>query len=187
MHDKISTYLELLSNTLAAIAKDEIEDFVREVERACAGGKQVFLFGNGGSAATASHLACDFQKGIGRESDRKFRVLSLNDCVPIMTAWANDTAYENIFAEQLETFVQPGDLVIGISASGNSPNVLKAIEVGNREGAITYGIAGFQGGKLAGLARKSLIIPCDNMQVIEDAHLILGHIVYTCLIKVRPR
>ena len=184
MVNLIEDYLDLLKKTLAAFPTEEIADFVRVIERAYLEGKQIFLFGNGGSAATASHLACDFQKGIGGESSRKFRAMSLNDCVPVMTAWANDTDYSNVFARQLETFVQPGDVVIGISASGNSPNVLEAVEVGNAKGAITYGVTGFQGGKLAKLAQKTIVVRCDNMQVVEDVHLILGHIVYTCLRKV---
>ena len=187
MSEIISNYLDLLSENLASLSMEEVQDFVRAVETAYVDGKQVFVFGNGGSAATASHMVCDLQKGIGGESERKFKVLSLNDCVPIMTAWANDTDYANVFAKQLETFVRPGDLVIGISASGNSPNVLKAIEVANDKGAITYGVTGFQGGKLASLAKKSLIVRCDNMQVIEDIHLVIGHIVYTYLRKVYLR
>lgn len=183
MINAIKDYLDLLRKTLDGLSMDEITAFMGEIERAYREGKQVFLFGNGGSAATASHTACDFQKGVGSEMGHKFKVLSLNDCVPIMTAWANDTDYSNIFSEQLETFVQPGDVVVGISASGNSPNVLKGIEVGNRKGAVTIGITGFQGGKLVGLAQKSVVVRCDNMQVIEDVHLVLGHIVYAWLRK----
>ena len=183
MISMIKEYLDLLQKTLSSIPAEEIEAFVRAIERAYLDGKQVFLFGNGGSASTATHTACDLQKGVGGEAERKFKVLSLSDSIPIMTAWANDTDYSNIFANQLEAFVQPGDLVIGISGSGNSPNVLKAIELANSRGAITYGLTGFQGGKLAQLARKSIVARCDSMQVIEDVHLILGHIVYTCLRK----
>ena len=183
MLSKIKNYLDMLQDTLSAIPIEEIGDFVDTIERAYAEGKQVFLFGNGGSAATASHLACDLQKGVAGFVEQKFRVLSLNDCIPIMTAWANDTDYSNVFARQLETFVSPGDVVIGISASGNSTNVLEAIEVGNEKGAVTYGVTGYEGGKLVGLAKKSLVVRCDNMQVIEDVHLILGHIVMTCMMK----
>ncbi len=155
-------------------------DLVRD---AYVSNKQVFIMGNGGSASTASHLACDLQKGIGGLGKKKFKVMALTDNIPIMTAWANDTDYSNIFAEQLATWVKPGDLVIGISGSGNSPNVINAIELANRERAVTIGLSGFQGGKLAQVTQHSVVVNSDNMQHIEDVHMVLAHLVFRCLLE----
>jgi D-sedoheptulose 7-phosphate isomerase len=100
----------------------------------------------------------------------------------MITAWANDTAYENIFSEQLRNLVRPGDVVVGISGSGNSPNVLRAIELANEAGAHTIGLAGFDGGDLASLAREALVVPCHNMQQVEDVHMVVCHLVF-CLLR----
>ena len=109
--------------------------------------------------------------------------MSITDNVALMTAWANDTDYENIFAEQLDSLLQPGDVVIAISGSGNSPNVIKAVEKANEMGAITIGWSGFKGGELAQVAQKSIVVHSDNMQRIEDVHMILGHVVFACMMK----
>jgi D-sedoheptulose 7-phosphate isomerase len=146
-------------------------------------GRQVFVLGNGGSAATASHVAEDLQKGVKECSGKRFKVISLTDSTPLICAWANDNGYDCIFAEQLDSFLEPGDVVIAISGSGNSPNVIKAVEKANQMGAITVGWSGFSGGKLAKVAQKSIVVASDNMQRIEDVHLILGHLVFTCMMS----
>jgi D-sedoheptulose 7-phosphate isomerase len=144
-------------------------------------GKTVYVFGNGGSAALASHCACDLGKGTVINGNRRFRVLALTDNVPLMTALANDISYDGIFAEQLTPLIEKGDIALAISGSGNSPNVLKALQVAREAGALTIGLAGFQGGKMKSLCDLCVIIPSDNMQVIEDLHVSVNHSVFTSL------
>ncbi len=144
-------------------------------------GRQVFLFGNGGSAATASHFAVDLGKGLQARDGRRLRALALTDAVPLMTAWANDTDYSRIFSEQLINFVRPGDVAIAISGSGNSPNVLKGVRTATEKGALAIGFTGDMGGKLKDLVDLCVVVPSDNMQHIEDCHMIVAHVIYTDL------
>lgn len=144
-------------------------------------GKTVYVFGNGGSAALASHCACDLGKGTVINGNRRFRVLALTDNVPLMTALANDISYDDIFAEQLTSLVEKGDIALAISGSGNSPNVLKALHVAREAGAFTIGLTGFEGGKMKSLCDLCVIVPSDNMQVIEDLHVSVNHSVFTSL------
>ena len=143
----------------------------------------LFRSGNGGSAANASHIAEDLQKGVKECTGVRTKVMSLVDSVPLISAWANDTGYENVFAEQIDSFLEPGDVVIAISASGNSSNVLRAVERANEMGGVTIGLTGYDGGKLAQIAHKPLVVPSQSMQQIEDAHLVVGHVIYNCLIQ----
>jgi D-sedoheptulose 7-phosphate isomerase len=144
----------------------------------------VFTFGNGGSAALASHLASDLGKSThipgpaSLRQSKRLRVLALTDNVPLLTAWANDVSYENVFASQMENFLQAGDVALGISGSGNSPNVLRALELARRVGATTVGLAGGGGGKMKDLLDCPIIVPSNHMQHIEDAHLILAHLIF---------
>jgi len=140
-------------------------------------GASIFTLGNGGSAALASHFACDLGKGtlVRLKSQKRFRVISLTDSVPSITAWANDHGYEHVFAEQLENLVESEDVVFAISGSGNSPNVLRALEVAKDHGARTIGLTGFEGGKMKNLCDVCVILPSDNMEVIEDFHLSMTH------------
>ena len=179
---KIKQYLDLLGKAIAELPEDKIQDMVDTLKAAHAEGRQVFLMGNGGSAATASHVAEDLQKGVKEYTGKRFKVMALTDSTPLICAWANDSGYDCIFAEQLDSFLDPGDIVIAISGSGNSPNVIKAVEKANAMGAITIGWSGFAGGKLAQIAQKSIVVPSDNMQRIEDVHLVLGHLLMTCLV-----
>lgn len=181
--ERISNYLDTVTGLLAELPREDISRVVDLVRDAYESGKQVFILGNGGSASTASHLACDLQKGLGALTDRKFKVMSLSDSIPIMTAWGNDTEYANIFAPQIETWVNPGDLVIGISGSGNSPNVINAIDLANEKGAVTIGLSGFQGGKLAQKAKYGVVVRSDNMQHIEDVHVVIAHLVFRVLME----
>jgi D-sedoheptulose 7-phosphate isomerase len=135
----------------------------------------VFILGNGGSAATASHFACDLAKGTRCEGRRPFRVVPLTDNVPLLTAWANDTSYDQVFAEQLRSLVHIDDVVICISASGNSPNVLAAAEVANEAGARTIAMSGRTGGRLRRLCTMSILVPADAIELVEDAHLVIAH------------
>ena len=144
----------------------------------------VFTFGNGGSAALASHLAADLGKGThvpGPEAMagvKRLKVYSIVDNVPMLTAWANDASYESVFAAQMENFIQPGDVAFGISGSGNSPNVLRALELARRVGATTVGLAGFGGGKMKALLDCPVVVSSSHMQQVEDAHVILAHLIF---------
>jgi D-sedoheptulose 7-phosphate isomerase len=138
-------------------------------------GSTVFILGNGGSAATASHFACDLAKGTQAARLPAFRVVSLSDNVPLMTAWANDSDYDCIFAEQLATLVRPADVVIAISASGNSPNILAAARMARQSGAITLALTGKDGGKLSRLADLTIYVPAQSIEQVEDAHLVIAH------------
>lgn len=181
---RANAYLEELQQVLRNLPMKEIERACEVLYQAYAAEKTVFLFGNGGSAALASHMACDLGKGtfapahIPLPGVKRFKVLSLTDNVPMLSAWANDTAYENIFAEQLANFIQPRDVAFGISGSGNSANVLKALAIAREVGAITVGLTGSGGGKMAALLDYAIITPCSNMQQIEDTHLIVAHIIF---------
>ncbi len=179
----IREYLDLVTKAIADLPEEKIEDVVNTLKAAHAEGRQVFLLGNGGSAATATHVAEDLQKGIKETSGKRFKVISLTDSTPLICAWANDKGYDYVFAEQIDSFLEPGDVVVALSGSGNSPNVVKAVERANEMGAITIGWAGYSGGKLASVAQKSIVVNSDNMQRIEDVHMILGHLVFACLMK----
>ena len=142
---------------------------------------RVYIFGNGGSAATASHFACDLAKGTIRSGKPGMRVYTLADSVPVFSAWANDTGYENVFSEQLTDLVEPGDVAIAISGSGNSPNVLEGVRAAKSCGATTIGLCGFNGGRLVHLADIAIVVPNHCMEQVEDIHLILTHAIAVCL------
>ena len=177
----LSNYCTGLSKTLESVSPERFEEFVHLLENAYQEGRQVFLMGNGGSGSTASHFASDLNKGVSYGRQKRFRAISLNDNLPTLTAYANDVSFEDIFVEQLRNFLRPGDVVVGISGSGNSPNVLKAIAYANSLGAHTVGLCGFQGGKLAGLVRTPILAPVYDMQKAEDIHMILLHVVMQVL------
>ena len=171
-------YLTHLGKLLARLDVDAIASFIEILLEARQHDRTVFFLGNGGSAATSSHFSNDL--GIGTRSGRKpFRAVSLTDNVAVMTAIANDYSYDDVFMRQLKYQLRPGDVVVGISASGNSPNVLRAIDYANAEGAHTVGLTGFDGGKLRLLVKTSLHIPTERGEYgpVEDVHMILDHLV----------
>jgi D-sedoheptulose 7-phosphate isomerase len=170
-----------LSKALEGVSPERFEEFVQLLESAYQDGRRVFFMGNGGSGSTASHFACDLNKGVSYGRQKRFQVISLNDNLATLTAYANDVSYEDVFVEQLKNFLRPGDLVVGISGSGNSPNVLKAIAYANGLGAHTVGLCGFDGGKLARTVRTPLLAPVHDMQKAEDIHMILLHVVMQLL------
>jgi D-sedoheptulose 7-phosphate isomerase len=135
----------------------------------------VFVLGNGGSAATASHFVCDLAKGTRTDGFPAFRVVSVTDNMPLMTAWANDTSYDRVFAEQLSALVRPGDVVVALSSSGNSPNVLAATRVARQLGATTIALTGQSGGRLGRLAELTIRVPASSVEQVEDAHLAIAH------------
>jgi D-sedoheptulose 7-phosphate isomerase len=181
IREYLLNYCTGVSKALASVSAERFEEFVRLLENAYEEGRQVFLMGNGGSGSTASHFACDLNKGVSYGRQKRFRVISLNDNLPILMAYANDVSYEDVFVEQLKNFLRPGDVVVGISGSGNSPNVLKAIAYANSLGAHTVGLCGFNGGKLASVVRTPIIAPVHDMQKAEDVHMILLHVVMQVL------
>jgi D-sedoheptulose 7-phosphate isomerase len=145
--------------------------------------KSIYIFGNGGSAATASHYQNDFNKGVSEYTEKKFRFICLNDNVPTIMAIANDIGYEEIFRFQLRGRLSPGDIVIGISGSGNSPNVINAAEYARAQGNKVVGITGFDGGKLRRLCDISLHAPVNSMQIAEDIHMTLDHMIMAIFCK----
>lgn len=170
-------YYAAYQDVMAGLPFQEMDTAVREIMSAYERNACVFTFGNGGSAALASHFACDLGKGtlVKNGDQRRFRIISLADNISLMTAWANDQGYEHIFAEQLENLVAPGDVVFAISGSGNSPNVLRGLDTARRRGARTIGLTGFEGGKMKNLCDVCMIVPSDNMQIIEDFQLSATH------------
>jgi D-sedoheptulose 7-phosphate isomerase len=175
------SYFGHYDRVLARLPHSKVEQVADKLHHAYETGRKVFIFGNGGSAALASHFACDLGKGatMPGNSHKRFKVLSLTDNMPLLTAWANDTSYEQVFAEQLRNFVQPGDIAFAISGSGNSPNVLLGLQVAREAGAFNIGLAGYQGGKMRRLCDLCIIIPSDNMQIVEDLHVSVSHALFT--------
>jgi D-sedoheptulose 7-phosphate isomerase len=175
------SYFDLLSRTVASLPFDQVENVTKVLVDAYEQRRTVFVFGNGGSAALASHFACDLSKGTVNGSSKRFRVMALTDNVPLMTAWANDSNYEDIFAEQLANFAAPRDVAFAISASGNSPNVIKALRTAKESGCLTVGLTGFSGGQMRALCDACIVVPCENMQIIEDLQLCVAHSLFTCV------
>ena len=177
----VNAYFDTVVRTIGNMPIATVDEIVNVLLQAYDSNRMVYLFGNGGSAALASHFACDLGKGATNGSSKRFKVMAFTDNVPLMTAWANDARYEDIFAEQLVNFVQPDDVVFAISCSGKSPNVVKALSVAREAGAFTIGLTGFQGGDMKTLCDLCLVVPSDNMQIIEDLHLSITHAVFTAL------
>jgi D-sedoheptulose 7-phosphate isomerase len=174
-------YLTDLKNVLDRLPLPELDKIVAALESAHAAGKQIFIIGNGGSAATASHMMNDLNKGtLGHKGDapwKRFKVIALTDNVSLMTAWANDTNFNVVFSEPLKNLANRGDVLVAISASGNSPNILAAVEVAKQLGLTVLGFGGFTGGKLAQLADVCFVVPSSGYGPVEDVHMILDHII----------
>src|SRR5579862_2035028 len=175
----IGDYLAGVEKLLRAVPEAQVARLTDLLEEAWRTGRRVLLMGNGGSAATASHIVNDLQKCLHLECGKPLKTLCLSDCTPLLMAWGNDTEYANVFAPQVDCWAEPGDLVIAISGSGNSANIIRAVETANARGARTYGLAGFAGGRLAQVADECLIVPSDNMQQIEDLHMIVLHLAFS--------
>jgi D-sedoheptulose 7-phosphate isomerase len=179
-NNEINAYFDKLKRVINQIDVAQVNNLMNLLVNALHDERQIFIMGNGGSGATASHYVCDFNKGLSWNMSKRFKFICLNDNVPTMMAYANDTSYEDIFVEQMKNFFQNGDLIIGISGSGNSKNVLNAIEWGNVNGGITVGLTGYSGGKLKETATHSVHINIDDMQITEDLHMVLDH----CMMKI---
>jgi D-sedoheptulose 7-phosphate isomerase len=170
-------YKAELMQTINAIDMQKVEEAIEWFKAARDSNRHIFVCGNGGSASTASHFACDMVKGASFERDQRFRIMALTDSLPTMTAYSNDVSYDAVFVEQLKNFAQSGDLVLGISGSGNSPNVLRAVEYANSIGCRTIGLTGRDGGKLGRLVQKNIQVAVPHMGRIEDAHMIVCHMI----------
>ena len=162
---------------IESISLPHLHAVLRLLEDAYHNGHRIFIMGNGGSAATSSHFALDLAKNTIMPGAPRLKAISLTDHVPLITAWSNDTAYEYVFAEQLANMIEPGDVVIGISTSGNSPNVVNALCLAKQVGAATIGLLGADGGKMKDLVDAYVLAPGRNIEQEEDAHMILTHII----------
>ncbi len=173
-------FLDYIKDLKAVLDKLDLEIFSQINEllfQALEREKHVFTMGNGGSGSTASHLVSDLNKGACFDKPKKFKALCLNDNVPTLLAYANDVSFDDIFQEQLKNFMRQEDVVIGFSGSGNSENVIKALDHANSHGGITIGFTGYDGGKISQIAQYSLIAPVHDMQKSEDIHFILAHMI----------
>jgi D-sedoheptulose 7-phosphate isomerase len=176
-------YLAELKKVINEIPLDGFERLVDAIFLAHQNDNAVYTMGNGGSGATASHLVCDLNKGVCAGLPKRIRAICLNDNVPSILAYANDLSYDMIFVEQLKNFLKPCDVVIAISGSGNSANILAAVEFAHKIGATTVGLTGFDGGKLAAIASIPIVIPVYDMQKAEDVHMVVVHMLTQIMCK----
>lgn len=179
----LSAYFNHVSDTLRRIDQEAVLKLVGWLLEARDAGNTIFIFGNGGSGATASHVTGDFLKGISYGLDKRFKVQCLNDNLSGIMAISNDLTYEEIFIEQLKTFLQKDDIVIGISGSGNSANVVKAMEFARLQEARTVAFCGYKGGKIKSIADLTIHAPIQDMEITEDIHIIIFHAIKQLLMK----
>ncbi len=177
----IKNYFEKLKNTIDKISIQDIKKVTSILYDAYKKNKQIFIIGNGGSASLASHFACDLSKGtlqrVYDEKEKRFRVISLTDNVAHLTALGNDLGYDDIFSQQLRNLINNGDILIAITGSGNSPNILNAVDVASKSDAVTIGFLGFDGGKLKDKLDHYIHVSSDHYGRIEDLHLVLTHLI----------
>lgn len=179
--NNIASYIGKLQHTLDTIDKNEINTLLNILIEAYNEDRNIFVMGNGGSAATASHFACDINKGIAFGFKKRFKVIALTDNPVTMMAYANDMSYDDIFVEQMKNFFNPGDVVICISGSGNSKNIVKATEYANLNDGVTVGLTGYNGGVLKHISKFSVNANVDDMQLSEDVHMAVVHIIMQAL------
>lgn len=180
----IRAYIAREKEILDMLDVDAIDAALNKIVETFENEGTIYIFGNGGSASTASHFANDFNKGISEYTEKKFRFICLNDNVPTVLAIANDIGYEEIYRFQLRGKLNANDLVIGISGSGNSMNVVNALDYAKENGVATVGITGYTGGKVRAMCDYSLHVPVENMQLTEDIHMIFDHMMMTILYQV---
>lgn len=177
----VSNYFDAHAALHAKCDLSSIQSAIELIREKFDAGKKIITCGNGGSASTASHYITDWNKMVNLATGRKFRGICLCDNVGLMTAYANDISYDEVFAGQLRAVLDPGDLVVAVSGSGNSPNVLRAVEYANEAGGDTLAVVGYDGGKLLPLCGKGFLVPSFDMQLCEDVHLMFGHLVMKTL------
>ena len=178
MIDFIENYFASIKSCIDLLDKKEIEQFVKILINARENGRTIFIMGNGGSATTASHFACELNKGASYNQEKRFKVVCLNDSISTILAYSNDVDFETVFVEQLKNLMSKDDVVIGISSSGNSKNIINAIEYANENGAISIGLTGKDGGVLKTVSKYSINPNFNDLQVSEDIHMMVVHIVY---------
>lgn len=179
--NEMKKYLAKEAEVINNLNLEEINDAINELLNSYQCNKKIYICGNGGSAATASHYVCDFNKGVTGEYSKKFNFICLNDNVPIMMAIANDISYDDIFSFQLQNRLEEGDLLVAISGSGNSKNVVKAAEYAKQSGIKVIGITGYNGGLIRSLADYRMHVNIDDMQIAEDIHMIFDHMIMRVL------
>jgi D-sedoheptulose 7-phosphate isomerase len=182
-NSEFNSYFNKVSDTLGQIDTDSLMKLVNLLLKTREEGNHIYIFGNGGSGATASHVTGDFLKGISYGLDKRFKVQCLNDNISGMMAISNDLSYEEIFIEQLKAFLKKDDVVIGISGSGNSANVVKAMEYAGSQGAVTVAFCGYKGGKIKDIADIVIHAPVQDMEVTEDIHIIIFHAIKQVMMK----
>ena len=177
MNTEINSYISGLKSALDSIDNAILEKITNLLFATYKNNKTIFIMGNGGSAATASHFMVDLSKQTIVSGKKRIKAIALSDNIPSMTAWANDQSYNDIFKEQLHSLLSPGDILIAISASGNSENVLRAVQYAKENKATTIGLTGFDGGKLKNMTDETIIVESDNIGQVEDIHLVLDHLI----------
>ncbi len=180
---KIDDYTDRLKKTFDALDRSQINDVMNVLLRTYENEGTIYIFGNGGSASTASHYVCDFNKGVSIKLAKKFRFVCLNDNVATVMAIANDCGYENVFSMQLEGKLKKGDVIFAISGSGNSKNVIKAVEYAKKQGNEIISLTGYKGGKLLELSDHPIHANIDDMQIAEDVHMMLCHMISSTIAK----
>lgn len=188
----IERYFSQMEEIIKTISRQDIQRIIEVLFEAWKANKQVFIMGNGGSASTASHFVCDLAKGTIVDGKKRFRVIGLTDNVPLMSAWINDSGFENLFSEQLINLIHPGDVIIGISVHGGSgkdkggpwsQNLLKAMQLGKDRKCPTIGFSGFDGGAMKSLADICIVVPYNSTPQVESFHVALEHLICNCLAK----
>jgi len=182
--DFINGYIDSVMDVLDCLRTEQMNSLLEAIElirKARDEDRTVFIMGNGGSAATSSHFVSDLAKGTIVDGEKRFRAIALTDNIPLITAWSNDSDYSDIFAEQLKNLLRPGDIVIGISGSGNSKNVLKAVDYASKNGAKTIGFVGYDGGKLKNMVDVCILADIHYMQKAEDVHMLLEHMLTSAI------
>ncbi len=170
-------YKDELLRAIDSVDLDKVGQAIQILTQAREGGRRIFVCGNGGSASTASHFATDMVKGASYGRNSRFRIMALTDSLPTISAYSNDVSYECVFVEQLKNFAEPGDVVVAISSSGNSPNVLRAVEYGNALGCETIALTGREGGQLGPLAQLEIQVAHPHTGRIEDLHVVILHMI----------
>jgi D-sedoheptulose 7-phosphate isomerase len=178
----VRDYYQSVSEALLKISREPVEQVIATFKQARAEQRRIFIFGNGGSAANASHFVVDVIKSTVRPDQPRYKIICLNDNMPTVTAYSNDVSYDVIFSEPLAALAEPGDVAIAVSGSGNSPNVLRAMDTAKEMGLVRIGLTGYAGGRLKDRCDVCVIVPSDSMQVIEDAHLVILHSVFLALL-----
>lgn len=181
MKKEIKNYFENLKETIDNLSISDIESVANILIEARDNGKTIYTMGNGGSGSTASHMVCDIVKGCSFNKDKKFKIFCLNDNIPTILAYSNDVSYDVIFEEQLKNILNSNDVILAISGSGNSKNIIRAIEFGKSKNAKIIGFTGYSGGKLKELSDVSVNANINDMQISEDIHVIIMHILYKLL------